>query len=268
MDKKNPIAIFDSGVGSLSIIKEVRKLLPNENYIYLADKKHFPYGGKTHNDLLNIIQNTIEYLSKYFKPKLIVLASNTPSIQILHKIKKYETEIIGVFPPIPEAVNITKTGHIAILATQNTVKSLELDEYIRSQKIPSEVIITKFNASSMVELVETGLFLSNEEKSLQLISDELTKLDKIDNLIDTITLSSTHLPFLNKYFNALRPSLNLIDPAKIVSEKVKKSLEGNFQDSEEKGTLQILVSQEKELLETIIRKLGIYEEVNEMCLDF
>lgn len=268
MNKKNPIAIFDSGVGSLSIIKEVRKLLPNENYIYLADKKHFPYGGKTHNDLLNIIQNTIEYLLKYFKPKLIVLASNTPSIQILHKIKKYETEIIGVFPPIPEAVNISKTGHIAILATQNTVKSPELDEYIKSQKIPSEVTITKFNASSMVELVETGLFLSNEEKSLQLISDELTKLDKIDNLIDTITLSSTHLPFLNKYFNALKPNLNLIDPAKIVSEKVKKSLERDFQDSEGKGSLQILVSQEKELLETIIRKLGIYEEVNEMCLDF
>src|SRR3972149_1810552 len=88
MNKKNPIAIFDSGVGSLSIIKEVRKLLPNENYIYLADKKHFPYGGKTHNDLLNIIQNTIEFLLKYFKPKLIVLASNTPSIQILHKITK------------------------------------------------------------------------------------------------------------------------------------------------------------------------------------
>ena len=63
-----------------------------------------------------------------------MLASNTPSIQILHKIKKYETEIIGVFPPIPEAVNISKTGHIAILATQNTVKSPELDEYIKSQK--------------------------------------------------------------------------------------------------------------------------------------
>ncbi|MFN3531713.1 MAG: glutamate racemase [Candidatus Brocadia sp.] len=268
MNKKNPIAIFDSGVGSLSIIKEVRRLLPNENYIYLADRKHFPYGKKAHSDLLNIIQNTIEYLLKHYKPKLVVLASNTPSIQILHKIKKYETEIIGVFPPIKEAVTISKTGHIAILATQNTINSLELEEYIKSQKIPSEVTITKFNASGMVELVETGLFLSNEEKSLQLISDEFAKLDKIDPLIDTVTLSSTHLPFLNKYFNALRPNLNLVDPAKIVSEKVRKSLEGNFQDSGKKGKLQILVSQEKESLETIIRKLGIYEEVNEISLDF
>ncbi|MCF6149842.1 MAG: glutamate racemase [Candidatus Kuenenia sp.] len=268
MNNENPIAIFDSGVGSLSIIKEIRNALPCENYIYLADKKHFPYGKKTHTELLNIVQNTIEYLSKNFSPKLIVLASNTPSIQVLHEIKKNDSEIIGVFPPIHEAITVSKTGHIAILATQNTVKSLELDEYIQSQNIPSPVKITKFNASRMVELVETGDFLSNKEKSRQVISEELSMLDEIDNLVDTITLSSTHLPFLNEYFTTLRPGLHLIDPAKLVAEKATKLLEGNFTTAAGKGRLEILASQEKRSLETVIRKLGIQEEIREICLDF
>ena len=73
MNKKNPIAIFDSGVGSLAIIKEVRKLLQMKITSTLRIKNTFPL-GKTHNDLLNIVQNAMEYLLKYFKPKLIVLA--------------------------------------------------------------------------------------------------------------------------------------------------------------------------------------------------
>ncbi|MBM4054352.1 MAG: glutamate racemase [Planctomycetes bacterium] len=268
MNSENPIAIFDSGVGSLSIIKEIRNALPRENYIYLADKKHFPYGKKTHTELLRIVQNTIDYLSENFKPKLIVLASNTPSIQVLHEIEKTDAEIVGVFPPIGEAITASKTGHIAILATQNTVKSVELEEYIQSQKVPSTVKITKFNASGMVELVETGDFLSNKEKSRQVISEEFSRLDEIDSLVDTITLSSTHLPFLNEYFTTMKPALHLIDPAKIVAKKVTKLLEGNFQNTTQKGTLEILVSQEKQSLETIIRKLGIQEEIREICLDF
>lgn len=260
----DPIAIFDSGVGSLSIIKEIRNALPSENYIYLADKKHFPYGKKTHDELLRIIQNTVEYLSENFTPKLIVLASNTPSIQVLHELKKGAVDVIGVFPPVNEAVSVSKTGHIAILATQNTVMSSELDEYIHSLKMPASVKIIKWNASRMVELVETGDFLSNKEKSLKIISEELSLLDETDNMVDAITLSSTHLPFLNEYFTLLRPCLHLIDPAKIVAGKVKRLLEGNLRTTAQKGALEILATQGKESLETIIKRLGIQEEIHEV----
>jgi glutamate racemase len=82
----NPVAVFDSGVGSLSIIRELKKEIPHENLLYFADKAHFPYGNKPHSQLREIIINIIKYLERY-KPKLIVIASNTPSVQILNEIR-------------------------------------------------------------------------------------------------------------------------------------------------------------------------------------
>jgi glutamate racemase len=77
-----PIMVFDSGIGSMSIIKELRRELPNENILYFADRANFPYGNKSHKRLLEIMKNTIKYLER-FKPKIIIIASNTPSLQIL-----------------------------------------------------------------------------------------------------------------------------------------------------------------------------------------
>ncbi|HZA07302.1 MAG TPA: hypothetical protein VE619_06325, partial [Nitrososphaeraceae archaeon] len=78
----NPVSVFDSGVGSLSIIRELKKEIPHENLLYFADKAHFPYGNKSHTELREIIVNTVKYLGR-FKPKLIIIASNTPTIQVL-----------------------------------------------------------------------------------------------------------------------------------------------------------------------------------------
>ncbi len=77
----NPVAVFDSGIGSLSIIQELKKEIPNENLLYFADKAHFPYGNKSPTQLRDIIISTINYLERY-KPKITVIASNTPSIAI------------------------------------------------------------------------------------------------------------------------------------------------------------------------------------------
>ncbi|MCF6153974.1 MAG: glutamate racemase [Candidatus Brocadia sp.] len=268
LKSESSIAVFDSGIGSISIIKELRRYLPCENYIYLADKKHFPYGQKKHDDLLHIIQNTIGYLTEQFCPKLIVIASNTPSIQVLHKIKTSDTKIFGVFPPVLEAVDCSKTGHIAILATRSTVESPELEEYIKSKKIPPTIKITKFNASPMVELVESGSFLLEKEKSRLIIERELKQLAEIDADIDTMTLSSTHLPFLKNYFSSLRPDVCFIDPAEIIAKKVMVYLRENNIEKKGAGYFRIIVSQDKKLFESIIKKLGIDEEVAEVNFNF
>ncbi|HEX6561629.1 MAG TPA: aspartate/glutamate racemase family protein, partial [Nitrososphaera sp.] len=128
----NPVAVFDSGIGSLSIIRELKKAVPAEDLLYFADRAHFPYGNKSHQQLLEITASTINYLKRY-KPKLVVMASNTPSVQVLEEVKKRvgEMPVIGVRPPLKEAVRLTKKKHIGIMASAGTVNSKELENQIR-----------------------------------------------------------------------------------------------------------------------------------------
>ena len=129
----NPIAVFDSGVGSLSIIRDLKKEIPHENLLYFADKAHFPYGNKSHSQLREIIINTIKYLERY-KPKLTIIASNTPSVQMLDEIRRtIDVPLIGIRPPLKEASTITKKKHIGIMATEGTIRSKGLENQIRRE---------------------------------------------------------------------------------------------------------------------------------------
>ena len=114
----NPVAVFDSGIGSLSIIRELRREVPAEDLLYFADRAHFPYGGKSHGELREIIVNTINYLARY-KPKLVVVASNTPTVQVLDEVRRQvELPVIGVRPPLKEAARLTclvsRTFHVLL----------------------------------------------------------------------------------------------------------------------------------------------------------
>ncbi|TLY00235.1 MAG: hypothetical protein E6K92_09675, partial [Thaumarchaeota archaeon] len=143
----NPIAVFDSGIGSLSVIRELRREVPNEDLLYLADRAHFPYGTKSFPEMREIIINTINYLRRY-KPKVVVVPSNTPSVQVLDDVRKLISDIslIGVRPPLKEAVRLTRKRHIGIMATEGTIRSKELENQIR-REVPQHILVTKFNAS-------------------------------------------------------------------------------------------------------------------------
>jgi glutamate racemase len=103
-----PIAVFDSGLGSLSVVRELRKIIPSENILYFADKKNFPYGNKTKSELKSIILKSIKFLEKY-QPKLIVMASNTPSVQIYDEIKNnFSTAIISTKLPLDKTISLSR----------------------------------------------------------------------------------------------------------------------------------------------------------------
>jgi len=263
----NPVAVFDSGIGSLSIIRELKREVPNEDLLYFADRAHFPYGSKSHGELREIIVNTVNYLRRY-KPKLVVVASNTPSVQVLDEVRRTITDvpIIGVRPPLKEAARMTKKKHIGIMATEGTIRSRELENQIRKE-VPQHILITKFNVSPIVELIEQGVHLENERRTFDVISRALG--DGVDEKIDVITLSSTHLPFVKSYFNALLPTVRFIDPAQIVARDVRKFL--NFYRMAKKSgscKLQILVSDGKHEFEKSVRAMGVREPVQEVFLTF
>jgi glutamate racemase len=263
----NPVVVFDSGIGSLSIIRELRREIPYEDLLYFADKVHFPYGTKSHSELREIIVNTINYLKRY-KPKLVVVASNTPSVQVLDEVRRRTTDIslIGVRPPLKEAARLTKKKHIGIMATEGMIRSREFENQIRKE-VPQHILVTKFNASPIIDLIEQGIHLENERRTFDVISRVLG--DDVDKKIDVITLSSTHLPFVKRYLNSLLPATRFIDPAQIVAKDVKKSLAFyRMMKKSGRSNLRILVSDGKREFEKSLRAMGVREPIEEVFLTF
>ena len=135
------IVVFDSGLGSLSVIKSIRGKI-NARVIYFADQVSYPYGTKSISQLDKIIKSTIVKLQEKFDPDIIVVGSNTPSL--LLDIEK-GNKIIGIFPPLKEAASKTKTGKIGILATKSVVKSKSLEKYFKKK------YLLKFNLQKLMQ---------------------------------------------------------------------------------------------------------------------
>jgi glutamate racemase len=190
----------------------------------------------------------------------VVVASNTPSVQVLDEVRRTITDIsiIGVRPPLKEAARLTKKKHIGIMATEGMIRSREFENQIR-REVPQHILVTRFNASPIIELIEQGVHLENERRTFNVISRVLG--DSIDEKIDVITLSSTHLPFVKRYLNSLLPTVRFIDPAQIVAKDVRTKKSG-------RSNLRILVSEGKREFEKSVRALGVREPIEEVFLTF
>jgi len=246
------IAVFDSGLGSLSIIRSLQKTCKME-IIYFADQKNFPYGTKTEIKLEEIIKKTIKNLDAKFSPDLIIIGSNTPTIILGLENRK----IIGVNPPLNEAIKISKTKNIAVLATKSLVNSNKFLNYIESCKLPNQFIIHKINSSNLVELVESGKFLTDENYCRKIIRRSLKRIFS-QNKIDVATLSSTHLPFLKKILKSEFPNVQFIDPADNLAIKICKKIK---QSNIQKNSLKIYSSDQTGLFQKNLIKIGIKKKI-------
>ncbi len=246
------IAVFDSGLGSLSIIKEIQKITKSE-IIYFADQKNYPYGKKSKAQLNTIIQKTIKLLEKEFAPEIIVVASNTPSLMLDLSTQK----IIDVKPPLEIAKKITKTKQIGILATKSAINSKGLSEYIRKNNFSKSFKIFKINGSNLVDLVESGKFLTNKKYCRKIIKKDLEILSQ--QSIDTITLSSTHLIFLKSLLKKEFPKIKFVDPGKMVAQKIFLKIKNK---ESKRNSLKILTSGNVNDFQIKLNKLGITNKVN------
>ena len=252
------IVVFDSGFGSLSIIRAIQKTTKSE-IIYFADQKNFPYGKKTKSQLYTIINQTIGFLKKKFNPDLIVVGSNTPTL-LLDKV--FTTRIIGVLPSLKEASKISKTKNIAILATNAVTKSKELSKYIKKNQLSKKVSVKKVNASPLIELVESGKFITNKKICQKIIKKTLHDVF-LQNNIDVVTLSSTHLPLLRSLLQLEFPGITFLDPAQEVANKVKNL---TAKKRSKKNSLKIFTSGNTQTFQKQLRKLGIRNKINFLSL--
>jgi glutamate racemase len=211
------IVVFDSGMGSLSIIKPLQKTTKSE-IIYFADRKNFPYGKKSKSELGKIIKSSLRMLNEQFNPDLIIIGSNTPTLLLKNLTTK---KIIGILPPLKQAAKTSKTKNIAIFATRSVCKSKELSNYIKKNHLSKKINVLKINASPLIELVESGKFISKKNYCIKKIKGNLDKI-LITNNIDVVTLSSTHLPFLSKILQKEYPKIHFLDPGYDTSLHVAK----------------------------------------------
>ena len=254
------IVVFDSGFGSLSIIREIQKKFKGE-LIYFADQRNFTYGVKSKPELEQIIKKTIILLEKEFSPQLIVMASNTPTL--LLDYNRISSKLVGVYPPLDNAVKLSRTKNIAILGTRSVSESEAITEFIEKCNVPNDIVIHKIDCSSLIELVESGKFLTDKEYCKNIIKEVLEDVF-LDNLIDVATLPSTHLPFLEILLKSIFKNIKFLDPAKDIADAINDfKLENN---ESQQDILRIFTSGDVKLFEKNLQMMGIKNKVNSLCL--
>lgn len=219
--------------------------------IYFADQQSYPYGKKSQAQLGKIMRKSINLLEK-FSPDFIVVASNTPSLMLNLSTKK----IFDVKPPLKEAKKLTTSKQIGILATKSAIKSKGLSKYVQ-ENIPKSFKIFKINGSKLVDLVESGKFLTEKKYCEKIIRKELQVLNK--NQIDVVTLSSTHLPFLKKYLEKEFPNIQFIDPGNIVAQKIYSKIKNK---QLKRNSLKIFTSGNTKNFQSKLLKIRIKSKIN------
>lgn len=220
--QKQPIGIFDSGVGGTSIWKEINALLPNENSIYLADSYNAPYGPKGKEAITKLcIKNTELLIEK--DCKLIVVACNTATTNaIIYLRKTYNIPFIGIEPAIKPAALQTKTNAIGILATKGTLSSELFSK--TSHLFASRIDVIEQEGEGIVQLIEAGKLYSKAMKTL--LSKYLKPM--IEANIDHLVLGCTHYPYLTPLLKKILPKhVKIIDSGEAVARETKAVLEKN-----------------------------------------
>lgn len=216
----NPIGIFDSGVGGTSIWREIQKLLPNEDTIYLADSKNAPYGEKSAAEILKLsIKNTKFLLDKGCK--IIVVACNTATTNAIDDLrKKYQVPFIGIEPAIKPAALQSSSKAVGILATKGTLSSRLF--HSTAEMHAKGIKIIEREGVGLVPMIEQGKIASKEIRSL--LQTYLKPM--LDEGIDYLVLGCSHYPYLIPVLKELLPvHVQIIDSGEAVARQTKAILE-------------------------------------------
>ncbi len=226
--KNRPIGVFDSGIGGLTVVREIMEILPYEEIVYFGDTARVPYGTKS-EDVVKRFALEDSYFLLEHKVKAIVVACNTVSSTAIHLLRKnLPVPVIGVIEPgVEKALKITKNKKIGVIGTATT---------IRSGRYKSE-LLKKMNDLSIVEqpcplfvpLVEEGLI---EDEATYLIARRYL-LPLLENKIDTLILGCTHYPLLkNVIMQIMGKEVALVDSGQEAARKLKELLSNNQMESD------------------------------------
>jgi glutamate racemase len=185
----DPIAIFDSGIGGLTVLKEALKILPSENYIYYADTDHVPYGTKTKEEVKKFVLKAADFLAARQIKMLVVACNTATSIAIGELRNVYAFPIVGMEPAVKPAVSNSKNKRVLVLATQLTLKEQKFKELV--DKVDNEKIVDMLPVPELVTMAEQFVF--DETLIIPALSKRFSGIH-IDDY-GTVVLGCTHFPF-------------------------------------------------------------------------
>lgn len=251
MDKR-PIGIFDSGVGGLTVVKQVMKVMPHENIVYFGDTARLPYGSKSKEAVTKFSKQNVRFLLTK-EVKAIIVACNTASSNSLEELHKtFDVPIFGVVDAgVAEALRTTQNKKIGVIGTAGTVRSKAYENMIRKKDDQMQVFSKA--CPLFVPLAEEG-WTDNEVSRLaaEKYLEELMEKD-----IDSLVLGCTHYPLLKRCIGtSVGESVKLVDPAKATAKQVKLFLQekGIVNYSEELGETTFYLSDYTDMFYSICQK--------------
>lgn len=219
---QQPIAILDSGVGGLTVAKEVMRQLPLEKLVYYGDTARTPYGPRSSEEVVRFTREIVEYLIQ-FQPKMIVIACNTATAAGLEDIRaRVDIPVVGVINPgARAAIGFTVTGCVGIIGTEGTINSGAYEQALR--KLDPQVKVISEACPRFVPLVEKGNFRSYE--TYETIRSSIGHLR--EHPIDTLILGCTHYPFLAETISEIMgQDVKLISSADETAREISVILQG------------------------------------------
>ena len=249
------IGIFDSGVGGLSVFREIRKVLPDEKYIYFSDSAHCPYGEKT-REYITERARAITRMLLDAGADIIVVACNTATAAAISSLRnEFPVKFIGMEPAVKPAAMSTRTGVVGVLATAGTLKA---DKYLNTRgRFSENVKIVEHVGQGFVETVEKGIMTGSEAEDI--VRTSLRPL--LDEGADRIVLGCTHYPFLmdtiKKISDEMYPErdVEIIDPAPAVARHLLEVMEDEGLVRKDGFSMTLDSSGDMEQLENIYEKL-------------
>ena len=219
--RKAPIGVFDSGVGGLTVAREIMRQLPDENIVYFGDTARLPYGSKSKESIIRFAKQIIRFLQTK-KVKAIVIACNTATAQALEAVQKeFDTPIIGVIEPgARAAVKATRNKKIGVIGTEGTIRSNMYTRIIKEMDPEAEVVGKA--CPLFVPLVEEGFAKHNvTEEVIDIYLREIR-----DSEVDTMILGCTHYPLLRSaIMRYMGERVHIVNPAYETAMDLKKVLE-------------------------------------------
>ena len=215
--------MFDSGLGGLTVLREVVRARPDAHYLYVADDAFFPYGHHSEEEIIDRVVPLIGDLIAEHQPDLVVIACNTASTLVMpHLRDRYSVPFVGTVPAIKPACAASKTKHVSVLGTKGTVRR----EYTRSliRDFSQGCEVTLVGSAELAALAETALsggVVSDEEILAELMPCFVGTGADASKRTDTIVLACTHYPLLLDRLNELAPwPVDWIDPAPAIARRV------------------------------------------------